>query len=95
MTVEERLDLEYTYQDYLEAWQREYGDATTGDTVYYERNEPKVVTINKLTEEAFNLHKQMLLKSNILFYRARQGGSEDGMDAALAQGFPHELQLLL
>lgn len=84
-----------TYQDYLDNWEANYGESDTGEYGYYRYGKHFPVIVHRLSEEEFNTHNEALEKASIKFNDALLKDDGDGMDAALAEGFPHEIALVL
>jgi hypothetical protein len=53
------------------------------------------VTLDKLSEEEFEEHLRKMDEGDQRFRQAAEADDGDGMNAAMAEIFPHELALLL
>ena len=86
---------DYTYEEYLKAWEDLFGDEETGDCGYYVRGKFVVKQVQRLTEEQFESHLAALTQADEKFDAAHKEGSDEGMEAAIMEAFPHEIVLLL
>lgn len=88
--------MEYTYEDYLQAWEDQFGEET--DNVlyrYYHYGKPVSCTLTRLTEEEFNEHKTVYDKADAMFDAAYAACNDEALEAALDKSFPHEVAMLI
>ena len=83
------------YEEYLGRWVADFGEKSHGVTTYYQNGKPRVIRVERLTEEQFLEHVVALDKANGDFFTAANANDDAGMKAALDTAFPHELALLI
>lgn len=86
--------MNYTYEEYLEEWNRSYDEYANETTIYYWKQGKKVeTTIQKLTQEEFNQHIAALSLLSTEATAAK--GNAAIITEVLRQRLPHELVLLI
>lgn len=85
----------YTYSEYLRNWEDRFGDDDVGDYEYYRGKERIPHQVRRLSQEQFDGHVAALAKANDGFKEALLADSDEGMERALEDAFPHQLVLLL
>jgi hypothetical protein len=86
---------DFTYQSYLDHWEAHFGDADEGEYDFYTRGQRIPHTVHRLTPEEFDAHLDGMKAADADFNRAMAAEDHEGMGQALADGFPHELALLI
>jgi len=85
-----------TYQDYLDGWEANFGDATTGEYGYLRRGDRYYpFTVHRLSELEFDEHIVALERAGKEFDRAYNLEDNVNMTIILKESMPHELALLL
>jgi hypothetical protein len=85
----------FTHQSYLGHWEAHFGDADEGEYGFYTRGQRIPHTVRKLTPEEFEGHLEGMKAADAAFDQAMEAEDHEGMAQALANGFPHELALLI
>jgi hypothetical protein len=86
---------DFTYQSYLDIWEAHFGDADEGEFGFYTRGQRIPHTVRRLTPEEFEEHLEGMKAADAAFDQAMEAEDHEGMAKALADGFPHELALLI
>lgn len=87
--------LKMTYQDYLNNWCSNFGDATSGDYGYWDGNKHYPYPVHKLTEQEFNSHLAALSEAETQINATMKSNDDIAVRAAFNKSLPHELELLL
>lgn len=83
------------YQDYLNNWAQNYGDANTGEYGYWKGNRHFPYRVHRLTESEFARHVAALDAAQTEINEAMAGNDDEAIRAAFNKSLPHELELLL
>jgi hypothetical protein len=85
----------FTYQSYLDNWETHFGDADEGEYGFWTHGQRVPHTVHKLSPAEFDAHLEGMKAADAAFDQAMEAEDHEGMAQALADGFPHELALLI
>jgi hypothetical protein len=85
----------FTYESYLDNWEAHFGDAEEGEYGFWTDGQRIPHTVHRLSPAEFDEHLEGMKAADAAFDQAMEAEDHNGMAQALADGFPHELALLI
>ena len=88
----------YIYQDYLQRWKEQYGDAAWVQARWYKYGKERTTVIHRLSENEFgqslNIVDRCYRALDVEMADDSDDRDNNAIDALFEEAFPHELRLL-
>ncbi len=87
--------MDYTYDEYLNHWRREFGDVQRANTHYYRGNKRVAFTVVRISEKRFDEILDILDDLTVKYDLAQRNDDLERMSELLVEMFPYEITLLI